>query len=189
MLVLPRPWVERAAGVRRGQDAGVRRGGQGGPAVRCGEHLQVAARALHQAHFGERTTVEWTERGEQTKTAAEDASHGDTPRSVLQMPGVWGPLHRDTRHGLPDTPRPTVGHTALTSEPSPQRPDLPTVQRRPGGEGRSPWVTRPAGRAPPRAVPWKNGHVSVPSTQAEGPAGAPAGISEDRPLPLLSNPK
>lgn len=31
--------------------------------------------------------------------------------------------------------------------------------------------------------------VSTPSTQAEGPAGAPDEISEDRPLILLSNPR
>lgn len=57
-LVLPRPWIDWPAGVGYRQDAGVGCGGQGSPAVRSRENLQVIAGAFYQIHFGEITTVQ-----------------------------------------------------------------------------------------------------------------------------------
>lgn len=173
MLVLPRPWVERAAGVRDGQDAGVRCGGQGGPAVSPGEHLQVTARALDQIHFGGRTTVKRTERGEQTKTAAEDPLHGHAAAVCAADAGSLLALAEGNRRDTASqTHRASAGGHTFSS--SPQRPVLSTVERRPGGEGRS-----GAGDQTRRTRTCTRSPAEEPARQRPRQSN---GISEDQPF-------
>ena len=87
VLVLPGPWVHGATGVGHRQDAGVRCGGYGRPAVGSRENLQISAGAFYQSHFGERTTVQWTEHADPTKMATRGMILGpDTAVAALQGP-------------------------------------------------------------------------------------------------------
>lgn len=61
VLFLPGPWIDGSAGVGYRQEAGMGCGGQGRPAVRSRENLQIITGTFYQIHCEEITTVQLME--------------------------------------------------------------------------------------------------------------------------------